>query len=204
MFYDRRFEAALETAAEVEQAAATAPGGELAGDLEDPTVPEGEAELGVPTDAPTAALGAQPEIETATEPEAAEGDLLAAPPAKRDDTEKTEKREAGKTKTTTAKSHGWYEPRSNKPGGDRRKSSGPRKKNMSRAASPEFGTYRKTLPGASELSQLVKGTGIYESKLTTYSREEEEKLLKNQEELKVLFENIDIEKRKEKNETEAQ
>jgi hypothetical protein len=204
MFYDRRFEAALETAAEVEQAAATAPGGELAGDLEDPTVPEGEAELGVPTDAPTAALGAQPEIETATEPEAAEGDLLATPPAKRDDTEKTEKREAGKTKTTTAKSHGWYEPRSNKPGGDRRKSSGPRKKNMSRAASPEFGTYRKTLPGASELSQLVKGTGIYESKLTTYSREEEEKLLKNQEELKVLFENIDIEKRKEKNETEAQ
>jgi hypothetical protein len=204
LIYDRRFEAALETAAEVEQAAATAPGGELAGDLEDPTVPEGEAELGVPTDAPTAALGAQPEIETATEPEAAEGDLLAAPPAKRDDTEKTEKREAGKTKTTTAKSHGWYEPRSNKPGGDRRKSSGPRKKNMSRAASPEFGTYRKTLPGASELSQLVKGTGIYESKLTTYSREEEEKLLKNQEELKVLFENIDIEKRKEKNETEAQ
>lgn len=204
MFYDRRFEAALETAAEAEQAAATAPGGELAGDLEDPTVPEGEAELGVPTEAPTAALGAEPEIETATEPEAAEGDLLAAPPAKRDDIEKTEKREAGKTKTTTAKSHGWYEPRSNKPGGDRRKSSGPRKKNMSRAASPEFGTYRKTLPGASELSQLVKGTGIYESKLTTYSREEEEKLLKNQEELKVLFENIDIEKRKEKNETEAQ
>ena len=204
MFYDRRFEAALETAAEAEQAAATAPGGELAGDLEDPTVPEGEAELGVPTDAPTAALGDEPEIETATEPEAAEGDLLAAPPAKRDDTEKTEKREAGKTKTTTAKSHGWYEPRSNKPGGDRRKSSGPRKKNMSRAASPEFGTYRKTLPGASELSQLVKGTGIYESKLTTYSREEEEKLLKNQEELKVLFENIDIEKRKEKNETETQ
>ena len=204
MFYDRRFEAALETAAEAEQAAATAPGGELAGDLEDPTVPEGEAELGVPTEAPTAALGDEPEIETATEPEAAEGDLLAAPPAKRDDTEKTEKREAGKTKTTTAKSHGWYEPRSNKPGGDRRKSSGPRKKNMSRAASPEFGTYRKTLPGASELSQLVKGTGIYESKLTTYSREEEEKLLKNQEELKVLFENIDIEKRKEKNETEAQ
>ena len=204
MFYDRRFEAALETAAEAEQAAATAPGGELAGDLEDPTVPEGEAELGVPTEAPAAALGDEPEIETATEPEAAEGDLLAAPPAKRDDTEKTEKREAGKIKTTTAKSHGWYEPRSNKPGGDRRKSSGPRKKNMSRAASPEFGTYRKTLPGASELSQLVKGTGIYESKLTTYSREEEEKLLKNQEELKVLFENIDLEKRKEKNETEAQ
>ena len=91
----------------------------------------------------------------------------------------------------------------NTAGGDRRKSNGPRKKNMNRAASPEFGTYRKTLPGASELSQLVKGTGVYESKLTTYSKEEEEKLLKSQEELKVLFENIDLEKRKEKNETEA-
>ena len=128
----------------------------------------------------------------------------AAPPAKRDDRGKQMKRQGGKIKTTTAKSHGWYEPRMNKPGGDRRKSDGPREKNMNRAASPEFGTYRKTLPGASELSQLVKGTGVYESKLTTYSREEEEKLLKHQEELKVLFENIDIEKRKEKNETEAQ
>ena len=33
MFYDRRFEAALETAAEAEQAAATASGGELGGDI---------------------------------------------------------------------------------------------------------------------------------------------------------------------------
>ncbi len=36
MFYDRRFEAALETAAEAEQAAATAPGGELGGDIGEP------------------------------------------------------------------------------------------------------------------------------------------------------------------------
>ena len=208
MFYDRRFEAALETAAEAEQAAATAPGGELAGDEGEPGgtgIAGAEPELGAPTGDELPEITPEPEGAPAPEPAGGEeGDLLATPPAKRDDKiGKQMKREGGKTKTTTARSHGWYEPRSNKPGGDRRKSSGPMKKNMNRAASPEFGTYRKTLPGASELSQLVKGTGVYESKLTTYSREEEEKLLEQQKELKVLFENIDLEKRKEKNETEA-
>ena len=208
MFYDRRFEAALETAAEAEQAAATAPGGELAGDAGDPGgtgVAGAEPELGAPTGDELPEITPEPEGAPAEEPAGGEeGDLLAAPPAKRDDKiGKQMKREGGKTKTTTARSHGWYEPRSNKPGGDRRKSSGPMQKNMKRAASPEVGTYRKTLPGASELSQLVKGTGVYESKLTTYSREEEEKLLEQQKELKVLFENMDLEKRKEKNETEA-
>ena len=206
MFYDRRFEAALETAAEAEQAAATAPGGELGGDIAEPGG-EGiaglEPELGAPTEEPGADLGGTPDAaEPAAPPE--DGGLLASPPAKRDDNiGKTTKREDGKTKTTTAKSHGWYEPRMNKPGGDRRNSSGPRKKNMNRAAVPETGTKRKTLPGASELSQLARGTGVYESKLTNYSREEEERLLKNQEELKVLFENLDLKKRKNKDETEA-
>ena len=211
MFYDRRFEAALETAAEAEQAAATAPGGELGGDIGEPGG-EGmagmEPELGAPT-GPEDALGGEapggeaPGGDAPAGPE--EGDLLAAPPGKRDDgIGKIAKREGGRTKTTTDKSHGWYEPRMNNPGGDRRASNGPRKKNMNRAASPETGTKRKNFPGASELSQLVKGTGVYESKLTTYSKEEEEKILKSQKELKVLFENMDLEKkRKEKNETEA-
>lgn len=213
MFYDRRFEAALETAAEAEQAAATAPGGELAGDMGEPGgegIAGAEPELGAPTDDAGLDLGGDTAAATTATAEPAadtggggaeEGDLLAAPPAKRDDTlGKQAKREGGKLKTTTAKSHGWYEPRMNWAGGDRRQSSGPRKKNMNRAASPETGTKRKTLPGASELSQLVKGTGVYESKLTIYSREEEEKLLKNQEELKVLFEDIDLEKKREKSE----
>jgi hypothetical protein len=210
MFYDRRFEAALETAAEAEQAAATAPGGELGGDLGE-AGGEGaaglEPELGAPADDAGLDLGGdlgggaeEPAADTGPE----EGDLLAAPPAKRDDDiGKRTKREGGKTKTTTEKSHGWYEPRMNSAAGDRRKSSGPRKKNMNRAATPETGTKRKTLPGASELSQLVRGTGVYESKLTIYSKEEEKKLLKNQEELKVLFENLDLKSRKNKDETEA-
>ncbi len=209
MFYDRRFEAALETAAEAEQAAATAPGGDLAGDMGE----EGgegmaglEPELGAPT-GDEADLGGETLDLGGGEAEAGpeEGDLLAAPPAKRDDgIGKRVKREGGRTKTTTSKSHGWYEPRMNKPGGDRRKSSGPRKKNMNRAASPEAGTKRKTLPGASELASLVKGTSVYESKLTIYSKEEENKLLKDQEELKVLFENLDLKSRNNKDETEAQ
>ena len=210
MFYDRRFEAALETAAEAEQAAATAPGGELGGDLGE-AGGEGaaglEPELGAPADDAGLDLGGdlgggaeEPAADTGPE----EGDLLAAPPAKRDDDiGKRTKREGGKTKTTTEKSHGWYEPRMNSASGDRRKTSGPRKKNMNRAATPETGTKRKTLPGASELSQLVRGTGVYESKLTIYSKEEEKKLLKNQEELKVLFENLDLKSRKNKDETEA-
>ena len=117
---------------------------------------------------------------------------MAAPPGKREDK---------KGRTTTDKSHGWYEPRGTKAGGDRRKSSGPRKKNMNRAASPETGTTRKTLPGYNELTGLVRGTGVYEERNTNY-KVEETKILKDQRELKVLFESLKA--RDEKNETEAQ
>ena len=88
------------------------------------------------------------------------GEYDALPGLSQTTSTKKTKREGGKVKTTTEKSHGWYEPRMNWGGGDRRKSSGPRKKNMNRAASPEVGTKRKNFPGASELGQLVKATGI--------------------------------------------
>jgi hypothetical protein len=209
MFYDRRFEAALETAAEAEQAAATAPGGELGADLGE------EGGLGIAGMEPELAappaegeLGADLEAAPAEEPEAGpeEGDLLAAPPAKRDDGGRTMWKDprTGKTKTTTPKSHGSYEPVSNKPGGDKRRTRGPMSKNMKRAASPEVGTKRKTLPGESELASLVRGTSVYESKLTIYSKEQEEQLMKDQEELKVLFENLDLKSRNKKDEIEAQ
>ena len=116
---------------------------------------------------------------------------MAAPPGKREDS---------KGNTTTSKSHGWYEPRATKPGGDRRKSSGPRKKNMTRAASPETGTSRKLYPGYSELSGLAKATSIYESEKTNY-KVEERKILKDHKELKALFESLKA--RGEKNETET-
>lgn len=204
MFYDRKFEAALETAGEAEQAEATAgidagadAGlGDLGGDLGEPGgtgVVGAEPELGAPTDAADlggADLGGG--ADAGAGGPADDGALLAAPPGKREDK---------KGRTTTDKSHGWYEPRGTKAGGDRRKSSGPRKKNMNRAASPETGTIRKTLPGYDELTGLVRGTGVYEERNTNY-KVEETKILKDQRELKVLFESLKA--RDEKNETEAQ
>ena len=65
MFYDRKFEAALETAAEAEQAAATAPGGELGGDAPEAgglgaagAEPELGAPAGDPGDTPDPAAAA--------------------------------------------------------------------------------------------------------------------------------------------------
>ncbi len=194
MFYDKRYEAALETAGEAEQAEMTADlnagvDAGLPGDIGEPgglgTV-GAEPELGAP---PAPAGEAAPPAASAEAPD--DGGLLAEPPGKRDD---------GKGRTTTEKSHGWYEPRSLFSGGDRRKSSGPRKKNMNRAASPETGTTRKTYPGYSELSGLAKATSIYESGNTNY-KVEELKILKEQKELNALFKSL--KERDEKNETEA-
>ena len=200
MFYDKKFEAALETVGEQEQAAITAgldagPGAAPGGDLGEPggTGAVGaEPELGAPTDpaAPAADAAPAPGGDAGGAPE--DGDLLAAPPGKREDS---------KGRTTTSRSHGWYEPRGLSAGGDRRKSSGPRKKNLSRAASPETGTSRKLHPGLSDLSSLAKGTSIYENDATNY-KVEELKILKEQKELTELFKSLKA--RKEKDETETQ
>ena len=198
MFYDKKFEAALETAGEAEQAEMTAglDAGvddlDVGGDLGTPGgtgVVGAEPELGAPTDTPTP--DAAGPTATDTPAPAEDGALLATPPGKREDS---------KGRTTTAKSHGWYEPRGLKAGGDRRKSSGPRKKNMNRAASPETGTMRKMFPGMGELSGLAKATSIYEEQTTNY-KVEETKILKEQKELNALFKSLKA--RDEKNETEA-
>ena len=206
MFYDRKFEASLETAGEAEQAEATAgiDAGADTGGLGDAGGAEGGADLGGlggDTGEPggLGAVGDEPEL-AGGGPDLGgdtpggggeEGDLLAAPPGKREDK---------KGRTTTAKSHGWYEPRGTKAGGDRRKTSGPRKKNMTRSASPETGTTRKMFPGMGELSSLGRGTSVYEEENTNYKLEEL-KILNNQKELKQLFESL--KKRDKKDETEA-
>lgn len=203
MFYDKRFEAALETVGEAEQAEMTAGidagvddlttggGGTGLGDMASPDLGAGTE---TPTPAPGADTGAAPaaaETPAASAPGSDDGALLAAPPGKRED---------DKGRTTTAKSHGWYEPRGLKAGGDRRKTSGPRKKNMTRAATPETGTKRKNFPGMGELSSLAKATSIYEDKKTNY-RVEERKILKEQKELDALFKSLEA--RNQKNETET-
>jgi len=197
MFYDKRFEAALETVGEAEQAEMTAgldagvdnldvgdAGGEAGGVGAVGAEPELGADLGADLGA-----GGDAGADAGAGPE--EGDLLAAPPGKREDS---------KGRTTTEKSHGWYEPRSTKAGGDRRKTSGPRKKNMNRAASPETGTTRKLYPGYSELTGLAKATSIYESQSTNY-KVEERKILKEQKEIQALFESLKA--REKDNETET-
>jgi hypothetical protein len=201
MFYDKKFEAALETAGEAEQAEQTA--GLDAGP--DPLGATDSGVGGTPSPDPltttvdpaaatepggTGTVGTEPEIAAAATPEP-EGGLLATPPGKREDS---------KGRTTTAKSHGFYEPRSLFPGGDRRKSSGPRKKNMARAASPETGTMRKMFPGMGELSSLAKATSIYEDQKTNY-KVEELKILNEQKELDALFKSL--KERDKNNETET-
>ena len=205
MFYDKRYEAALETAGEAEQAAATAdlnagPDAGLGGDMGEPggtgTVgpepelgaePGGDLGIGDPAAPPGGAGGGGADAAAPAE----DGGLLAAPPGKREDS---------KGRTTTSKSHGWYEPRKLFKGGDRRETSGPRKKNMARAASPETGTTRKIYPGYSELSSLAKGTSIYEEGHTNY-KVEELRILKEQKEINALFESL--KKREKKDETET-
>ena len=199
MFYDKRFEAALETAGEAEQAEATAgldagvdaldAGGGLGAEPGGLGTVGAEPELGAPTDLGGDTTTPAPGGDTGGGAE--DGALLAAPPGKREDS---------KGRTTTAKSHGWYEPRALKPGGDRRETSGPRKKNMSRAASPETGTTRKLYPGFSDLTGLAKATSIYEEKKTNYKLEEL-KILNEQKELETLFKSL--KEREKKNETET-
>ena len=189
MFYDRRFEASLEALAEMEQAAMSpdtggAGGMDMGGALEGEPGGMGtvgtEAELGAPTEELGGAEGGLPEPE-------AEGDLLAAPPATRRD-----------GKTTTPRSHGFYEPRGLK-GGDRRKGPGPLKKRMKAAGAMEKArhTMRNILPGASELLGL--GRGIYEEDTTSYLEREQENILRNTAEIKLLFESLKL---RNKSETE--
>tara|TARA_Y100001937_G_scaffold71452_1_gene97267 strand:- start:4993 stop:7002 length:2010 start_codon:yes stop_codon:yes gene_type:complete len=199
MFYDKRFEAALETVGEAEQAEMTAgldagvdnlDVGDAGGEPGGTGAVGAEPELGA--DLPGADPGATADAGTpAPDAPPADGDLLAAPPGKREDS---------KGRTTTEKSHGWYEPRGLKAGGDRRKTSGPRKKNMTRAASPETGTTRKLYPGYSDLTGLAKATSIYQEDKTNY-KVEERKILKEQKEIQALFESLKA--REKNNETET-
>jgi len=204
LFSDRKFEAELEIVAEQVQAAMSpgTQGGDMGGmGLENEPGGMGtvgmEPELGVPDEG----AGPAPEAPTAGAPAEDAGELLAAPPGKRDD-------DAGSRwtypdgRTTTSKSKGKkYTPRSKK-GGDRRAGSGPRKKVMKGQGSMEKARtgIRNIMPGASDLLGL--GRGIYEEKDTSYLLEEEKKILLQNAEIKKLFESL--KSRDKKNETKAQ
>lgn len=174
LFYDRKFEAALEGSGEEALAgeAGLAPA-ELGAEFEE----EGfeEEELGLePEEAP----------EAAPEEEAPETALLGAPAKRDDDVLRIKRKKDGKT--TTSKSKGkWYTPVRY----DGRKAAA-RKSNMRSQFSYEKGknTKRNVYPGASELSSL--GRGITEEKDTTYN--EEQKLFEVNYQIKNLITELEF------------
>ena len=127
LFYDRKFAAALDAAAEGEDLMGGEAGGlagfgeeDLAGEIAGEEPLEGEEELGA---------------------EEEEEETLLAAPGKRDDG----------YLTPGAKGKVYH------PVKDDTRDMGARKRHMMRQATPEYGTLRKTLPGMSGLKSLGKG-----------------------------------------------
>ena len=166
MYYDRKFDADVESAAAAatddsadhygvpgpfegqgDDAALGDLGGDDMGDLDD------EAPGGLDDEEPAGQPG---------------DDLLLAKPSKRDDQVRTNT--YGKVVATKSKrSKAWYKPVNH----DRREGSGPRKRSMTARNASQFGTTsRSTTPGRNDLRQISKG--ITEAQQTSYR---EEKLL---------------------------
>jgi len=195
MYYDRKFEAALEAAAAGEEAMGGLAGGEgeLAADLEAGDLGGedlGGEELEVP--APEEGeLGGEEEAETA---------LL---PAKRDEDwyKTTEKDIMGRPKTTTSKSKGkWYEPVDH----DKR-SRGARKRHWKSQYSDETGknTKRNVYKGYADiqsLSNLSLGRGVVSEEQDTNYNTEEIKLFEVNQEVRNLITELE----QKDNETKAQ
>ena len=177
MFHDRMITAQLDQSAE----AADMGGGLGGGGAEDLLGDEGGDDAGLEDLA-----GGEDEAPSAEEP-AGEPDtnLLAVPPANRDD--KMEKKVGGKTYTTTAKSKSWYEPRKDLSG----------KRAMQRQMSADAGsnlassTSRNINKGYSDLSRLARG--IKEEQHSNY-REEERKIFELNNEVKALITELETKK----------
>jgi hypothetical protein len=157
MFHDRMITAQLDQSAE-----AADMGGGLGGGAEDLLGDEGGGEdlLG------DEEAGAEELVADEPEPEEPETNLLATPPANRDD--KIHKKVAGKKMTTTAKSKGkWYEPRKDLSG----------KRAMQRQMSSDAGSNlassssRNINKGYQDLSRLARG--IKEEQDSNYKKEED-------------------------------
>jgi len=193
MFHDRKFESALEAIAAAAAEAGALGGGDLGG-FGDAFEGEGEeAMLGEPEE------GGLPPDEGEGEgepPPPEEGDLLAAPPGKRDEDWYKVKRR-GDGKTTTSKSKGkWHTPVSKdlRPDGAARRS-----RRAQYSYETGKATRRNTHKGYSDILSLAKG--IYEEAETNYINEdniEENKLFEVNNEVRSLINELQ-EKSKDKN-----
>ena len=170
MFYDRKFDAALETAQDAAGEAAHEAAGLGGGDAEG--FDEGGEGFDEGGDLGGEDLGG--EDLGGEEIEAPPGDdLLLATPGKRDeDWYKLKKKNihGQTTKTLSKNAKGkWYKPVTY----DKRQSSGPRKKNISKQWAKEKtrSTERTYAPGYSPLKQLAKG--LTEQQDTNYNEEEQ-------------------------------
>jgi len=178
MYHDRMITAQLDQSAEAADV-----GGGGGGGLGDLLGDEGDDDAGLGD------LDAAPEGETppADEPPAEpETNLLATPPANRDD--KIEKKIKGKTFTTTPKSKGkFYEPRKDLSG----------KRAMQRQMSSDAGsnlasnTSRNINKGYHDLSRLARG--IKEEQHSNY-KEEERKIFEINNEVKALITELETKK----------
>jgi len=180
MFHDRRLASDLETVAEEAASSAGAGMGDFGpDDFGEEGLEEPGAE--VPVDAEGVAMAPDEGPPPAEEGAPEESALLAAP-AKRDI-----KRENGKIRTTTDKSHGWYTPKKHKgksqEGGDHR-ALGARKRHMKGQWADEHkgSSSRKLFPGI-EINRLY---GVTENINSSY-KEEEERLLQSNNEIKNLI-----------------
>ena len=149
MFHDRMMTAQMDQAAEATDMGAGGGAGALLG-----APGGGEDLLGSPDEAPTEEPATEEPATEEPATEEPETNLLAVPPANRDDDlGKMKKRVGGKTYTTTAKSKSWYEPRKDLSG----------KRAMQRQMSSDAGsnlassTSRNINKGYSDLSRLARG-----------------------------------------------
>ncbi len=188
LVYDKKYDALLQGQFEAASAAAAGGGdlggGGLGGSLGGDVGADLGGDLG--GEPLGGEAGGEPAADLGAEPDAGGADdsvLLATPdtpPGKRD---ATITRADGKT--TTARSHGWYEPKKV----DRR-DAGARKRSYMSHSTPEMfrNTDRTRVPGSQDLMRL--GKGIYENVESTYDMEEK-KLIKSNLEIRRLVENLE-------------
>jgi hypothetical protein len=178
MFHDRMITAQLDQSAEAADMGAGLGGGGAEGLL-------GGDEAGDEEGGLEDLVGDEPEDDTPA-PEEPDTNLLAVPPANRDD--KVEKKVAGKKMTTTSKSKGkWYAPRKDLSG----KRAMQRQMNSDAGSNLASSTSRNINKGYQDLSRLARG--IKEEQDSNY-REEERKIFEINNQVKRLITELETKK----------